>query len=148
MLLVRLAVQSLMPSLMPTSLYECPPNLWSQIRATHSANTEKPQSIVALARPSSISKPVYQQFQQRGVELREIELPGAVEKLVEALSGLDVVISAISAWSLQLQIDLADAAKKAGVKRFVPCSFMTVMPPGGRALLRDEVSYVGNRLIE
>lgn len=37
------------------------------------------------------------------------------------------------------QKNLAAAAKEAGVKRFVPCFFATICPPGGVMILRDEV---------
>lgn len=50
-----------------------------------------------------------------------------------------MVISAISASSQLAQLALATAAKQAGVKRFVPCGFITVAPPGGVMELRDQV---------
>jgi uncharacterized protein YbjT (DUF2867 family) len=65
-----------------------------------------------------------------------------VEKLVPLLEGIDTVISAISAGDQLEQIPLVDAAKKAGVKRFVPCGFITVCPPGGVMRLRDDKEVV------
>jgi hypothetical protein len=56
------------------------------------------------------------------------------------LSGVDIFISAISGRSIAAEINIATAAKKAGVKRFVPCGFGTVCPPWGVMLLRDHVS--------
>jgi hypothetical protein len=55
------------------------------------------------------------------------------------LADIDVVISAVGPGAQLDQIPLADAAKKAGVKRFVPCAFMTVCPPGGVMWIRDQV---------
>ena len=61
------------------------------------------------------------------------------EHLIEALSEIEVVISCVGPAEQQDQIPLAKAAKRAGVKRFIPCGFITVAPPGGVMWLRDEV---------
>jgi nucleoside-diphosphate-sugar epimerase len=45
-----------------------------------------------------------------------------------------------------LQLPLVDAAAKAGVKRFVPCAFITVCPPGGIMNLRDQKEIVYQRI--
>lgn len=58
------------------------------------------------------------------------------------LAGVDVLISAISAHQQLQQKNLADAAKIAGVKRFLPCAFTTVAPPGGVMMLRDHKEEV------
>lgn len=58
------------------------------------------------------------------------------------LTGVDVLISAITARSQLQQKSLAKAAKDAGVKRFMPCAFTTVAPPGGVMLLRDQKEEV------
>lgn len=60
--------------------------------------------------------------------------------LAAALAGVDVVISAISPFDAHLQYALADAAKAAGVKRFVPSSFTAVTPASGITDGRDEAS--------
>lgn len=70
-----------------------------------------------------------------------VDLSGPEDKLVEALKEIDVVVCSVSATEQYAQIPLATAAKKAGVKRFVPCSFITVAPPGGIMILRDWVSF-------
>lgn len=59
-----------------------------------------------------------------------VDLTGPQQSLVDILTGIDIVISCIVAFSLQQQIPLAEAAKKAGVKRFVPCNFGTPAPRG------------------
>lgn len=64
------------------------------------------------------------------------------EQLIEVLAGIDVVISCVGPAEQQDQIPLAKAAKKCGVKRFIPCGFITVAPPGGVMWLRDEVWLV------
>ena len=56
------------------------------------------------------------------------------------MKGIDTVISTIDARSQGVQLSMVTAAKKAGVKRFVPCAFITVCPPGGVMRLRDEAS--------
>jgi hypothetical protein len=72
--------------------------------------------------------------------VRRCDLRGSEESLAEALKDIDIVISCVGPAEQQDQIPLAKAAKKAGVKRFVPCGFITVAPPGGIMWLRDEVS--------
>lgn len=68
-----------------------------------------------------------------------MDLSGPQAELVRLLEGVDVVISAIFIADLQAEIPLADAAKAAGVKRFIPCFFGPVIPPKGVSLLRDKV---------
>jgi hypothetical protein len=67
-----------------------------------------------------------------------VDLSGPQEKLVQALSGIDVVISAIYFGSLGEEIPLANAAKIAGVKRFVQSAFMIVVPPRGVVDFREK----------
>lgn len=45
------------------------------------------------------------------------------ESIKSALAGVDVVVSTISAMALNSQIAIAEAAKEAGVKLFVPSEF-------------------------
>lgn len=85
-------------------------------------------------------KPATGKLQERGVEIRKCDLKGSEDSLSEVLTGIDVVISCVGPSEQQDQIPLAKAAKKAGVKRFVPCAFITIAPPGGIMWLRDEVS--------
>lgn len=67
------------------------------------------------------------------------DLRGPFDKLVNLLSGIDVVISAIYFDSLDDEIPLADAAKAAGIKRFVQSALMIVMPPRGIVDFREKV---------
>lgn len=71
-----------------------------------------------------------------------------VEALTELLKGYDTVISAIDAGSQLAQLNLVDAAAAAGVKRFVPCGWTTICPPGGIMVLRDQKEEVHNRIFK
>lgn len=80
-------------------------------------------------------------LQNRGVETIPIALDDNSDALVKALSDIDILISAISPFEDHLQFGLADAAKVAGIKRFIPNSF-TAVTPTGVAAHRDEVSFL------
>lgn len=97
------------------------------------------QVVFALVRPTSVSKPAIIKLQERGVQIRKCDLKAPEEHLIEALADIDVVISCVGPAEQQDQIPLAKAAKRVGVKRFIPCGFITVAPPGGVMWLRDEV---------
>ena len=96
-------------------------------------------------RPASMDKPVVKNLRQRNVQIREGDLGTPEEVLAKALRGIDVLISAVreSATQQQDQISLANAAKRAGIKRFVPCGFGTITSPGGIMRVRDQVSHIG-----
>ena len=81
------------------------------------------------------------ELKQKGVEIRLGDATDEIDALVPLLKDIDVVISAIDAGSQLSQLNLVDASKKAGVKRFVPCAFITVAPPGGIMDLRDQVCF-------
>ncbi|THC91221.1 hypothetical protein EYZ11_009325 [Aspergillus tanneri] len=68
------------------------------------------------------------------------------ESIVDILTRFDIVISAIGADAQLCQLRLIDAAKVAGVKRFVPCGFITVAPAGGIMDIRDEKETVYQHL--
>lgn len=98
------------------------------------------QEIKALTRPESLSKPVNADLKNRGVDIIPVDLSGPLDKIIEALTGIDVVISAIFFGSLGDEIPLANAAKAAGVKRFVQSAFMVVVPPRGVVNFREKVT--------
>ncbi|KAL2793051.1 NAD(P)-binding protein [Aspergillus keveii] len=75
---------------------------------------------------------------ERGVRVVAADLNGPQEALVELLSGADVVISAIFFGSLVDEKPLAEAAKKAGVKRFLQSALMIVVPPRGVVDFREQ----------
>lgn len=91
-----------------------------------------------LVRPASLQKPSVQKLQEQGIKIWSIDLDQSSE-LVTALIGVDTLISAIGPNDLLQQKKLLQSAKDAGVKRIVPCAFITVAPPQGAMRLRDEV---------
>jgi hypothetical protein len=62
------------------------------------------------------------------------------------VTGYDIVLSAVAAEGQKDQLKLVDAAAKAGTKRFVPCGWITITPPGGVMTLRDEKETVYQRI--
>ncbi|KAF6815967.1 isoflavone reductase family protein [Colletotrichum sojae] len=98
--------------------------------------------ITALARPSSVNNQKYNTLQARGVKVVGVELTGPENDLVAALSGIEVLISTLPHAAFADQIPLAKAAKKAGVKRFVPSEFALVIPPRGVHLLQDKKTEI------
>ncbi|KAJ7055592.1 hypothetical protein C8F01DRAFT_1030149 [Mycena amicta] len=105
-------------------------------------------SVDALVRPSSASKPEVVALSARGVGLRVVDIEGPLQHVVDALKGVDVLISTIDAGSQLAQLQLATAAKEAGVKRFVPCGFITVSPAGGIMLIRDDKETVYQHIFQ
>ncbi|WQF79284.1 Putative NmrA-like domain, NAD(P)-binding domain superfamily [Colletotrichum destructivum] len=97
--------------------------------------------VTALIRPASMSKPSVLRLQDRGVHTTPFDIDKPIEELAAQLQGVDVLISCL----LMNETLLADAAKKAGVKRFVPCWWATVMPRGflslrdGKEALLDHI---------
>ncbi|WAO87199.1 NmrA domain-containing protein [Fusarium falciforme] len=98
----------------------------------------------ALARPESLEKPADTELKKRGVKVVPADLKGPQDTLVSLLSGIDVLISAIFFGSLADEIPLADAAKRAGVKRFVQSAFMVVIPPRGVVDFREKKEDILN----
>ncbi|KAJ7511980.1 hypothetical protein B0H11DRAFT_720699 [Mycena galericulata] len=106
---------------------------------------EEPDSfdLEALVRPSTKESPppAIQEMEARGVKMHGVDV-SSVDELVKVLAGIDVFICAIDALSSLAQLNMATAAKKAGVKRFVPCAWTIVVPPGGIMAARDEKEQV------
>ncbi|KAI1473783.1 hypothetical protein K445DRAFT_271344 [Daldinia sp. EC12] len=86
--------------------------------------------ITALARPTSLNSEANNELKSRGIRIVAADLTGSKDELIKAVTGLDVIISCIVFSSLGDQVPLAEAAKQAGVKRFVPCNFSTPAPRG------------------
>ncbi|KAK6971953.1 glycoside hydrolase [Favolaschia claudopus] len=101
-------------------------------------------NVEVLVRPSSAEKSDVKQLKNSlGLKIRIVDIVEApVEDLVQVLNGIDVFISAIDMMSQLSQLRLVTAAKQAGVKRFVPCAFITVCPPGGVMPMRDTKEQV------
>ncbi|KAJ6505293.1 hypothetical protein C8R45DRAFT_972272 [Mycena sanguinolenta] len=99
--------------------------------------------VEALVRPSSAAKPKVKNLPSQGVsKVHVFDISGPINELVRVMTGVDVFISAIDAMSQLAQLQLVRAAKQAGVKRFVPCAFVTIAPPGGVMSLRDSKEEV------
>lgn len=90
--------------------------------------------IILGVRPTSLSKPKVSEFRERGVEIRAIDLDDpTADALDAALKGADIVISTMIFSEVEKQIPLIDAAKRAGVKRFIPSDWA---PPCVRGVRR------------
>lgn len=96
--------------------------------------------MTALLRPATAAGEAAAALQKRGVRVVATDLEGPEDGLVAAVQGQDVVLSTIRAFDLLKQIPLIEAAKKAGVGRFVPCDFGPVAPPQGFMSIRETVS--------
>lgn len=103
-----------------------------------SANSNS-KEITAVSRPSSLESKNNQTLKKLGVNLVGLDLDGPQDEWVRLFTGIDVVISAVNAAVLRAQIPIADAAKKAGVGRFIPCCFATACPPRGVMQVREIV---------
>ncbi|KAL1599830.1 hypothetical protein SLS60_007635 [Paraconiothyrium brasiliense] len=95
--------------------------------------------VVALTRPSSLQKLAVLELRKQGGKILPLDLAGPEDAIVNVLVGIDVVISTIYGGSVMDEIPLINAAKAAGVKRYLPCFFATVAPPKGALLLREMV---------
>lgn len=84
----------------------------------------------------------------RNVTIIEGDSTDDVSKLTQHLKGFDVIISTIDAASQLAQRNLVEAAAAAGVKRFVPCGFITISPPGGIMMLRDAKEEIHNLIFQ
>lgn len=73
-------------------------------------------------------------LQERGVEVRAVELSDAPAKLDDALKGVDTVIFATPFSETGKQPRWADAAKRSGVKRFITDDWATPCERGVRKM--------------
>lgn len=73
----------------------------------------------------------------------DVAAPAA--ELVPHLKGVDIVVSALGPNAQLAQIGWVDAAKEAGVKRFVPCGYTTISPRGAM-IIRDDKELVHDRI--
>ncbi|CEI70058.1 hypothetical protein FVEN_g10621 [Fusarium venenatum] len=94
-------------------------------------------NLTAIVRPASINKPEIEHIKKQGISVVPINLENSHDELVKTLTGQDVVISGLVPFSPAPEIALANAAKEAGVKRFVPSSFGPSCPPAGVMILRE-----------
>ncbi|RAH42162.1 aromatic alcohol reductase [Aspergillus brunneoviolaceus CBS 621.78] len=109
----------------------------SIVNALLSSSTPKFE-ITALTRPQSLNKPTNLALQSRGVRIVPADLRGPIAPLITLLQDIDIVISAIHFNALADETPLADAAKAAGVKRFVQSALMIIIPPRGVVDFREK----------
>ncbi|KAL5476929.1 hypothetical protein ACEPAI_3115 [Sanghuangporus weigelae] len=107
-------------------------------------------AVIAGVRPSSAEKPEVEILKSRGVEIRIIDLDlWTVDQTAEQLKGVDTVISAVYFTAIPRQKLLADACKKAAVKRFVPDDWASACVRGVRSFhdqklaIHDYVKEIG-----
>lgn len=95
--------------------------------------------MTAIVCPSSSEKKEVKDAKARDVAIKLLDLDTAShDDLTSALLGQDVVISCLAHLNdSSSEARLADAAKAAGVKRFLPSFFATVTPPKGVLLVRE-----------
>ncbi|KAF5005215.1 hypothetical protein FDECE_8336 [Fusarium decemcellulare] len=94
--------------------------------------------VTALARPASTEKREYVELANRGAIIKPVELKMPSDALVQALAGMDVVISTMTLLQLQEEMALIAAAHEAKVGRYVPSFFGPCCPPRGVMLLREK----------
>ncbi|KAI0705991.1 NAD(P)-binding protein [Cerioporus squamosus] len=88
--------------------------------------------VVAVVRPTSVTKPAAEELKAARVEIRVGSLTDDYEKLKQLLQGVDVLISAVDAQAVDQQREIFRAAKEVGVQRVVPCDFATPGTKGHR----------------
>jgi len=81
---------------------------------------------------------------ERGFQTVVVDLDDKVDP--NLLKPYDTVISCIGPEATKSQGNLVTAAKAAGTKRFVPCGFITICPPGGIMQIRDIKEEVYNQI--
>lgn len=87
-------------------------------------------------------------MKSRGVKVVVSDLINQdVEEIADLLAGYDTVISAVATTAQLDQLKLVDAAAKAGIKRFIPCGFTSISPPGGvMSLIRTDKEKIHERI--
>ncbi|KAI9655128.1 MAG: hypothetical protein M1821_005611 [Bathelium mastoideum] len=98
--------------------------------------------IKLLTRPASVDKPAVQAFKKQGLEVVTGDPANGADELAPLFQGIDTVISTIDAQSQHVQLSMVEACKRAGVKRFVPCAWITICPPHGVMRLREHKEVV------
>lgn len=92
-----------------------------------------------MARPASLDKKQFGDFAKDGALVKPIDLAEPSDAVQETLIGMDVVISCLTLLQLKEELNLVEAARAAGVGRYVPSFFGPCCPPRGVMLLREMV---------
>jgi predicted dinucleotide-utilizing enzyme len=80
------------------------------------------EEIIVVTRPASKDKEQNKSYATRGARIAAAEYTD-VSALTTALGGVHVVISTVSAFALDSQVHIAQAAKAAGAQVFIPSEF-------------------------
>lgn len=97
------------------------------------------KEVAALARPSSISKPAYEELRKRGVNAIVIDLDKPETEIANNLRGFEIVVASVHPAGIASQITLARAAKLAGVQRFIPSAFAMAISPTANSSVQKSV---------
>ncbi|KAK9365086.1 isoflavone reductase [Lipomyces kononenkoae] len=87
-------------------------------------------TVTSFTRQASVNSLVNQKLQEQGVQIVGYDLSQPKEVLVNQLKTIDILISCMNWEHLDLQIPWIEAAKEAGVKRFVPSEWVGPAPKG------------------
>jgi len=89
------------------------------------------QRLATLVRSASLSKPQVASLRALGIDIwaSDWQTDGP-EVLDQLFFGSDIVISTVNSEARLDQKILVDAAKRANVKRFIPCDFGIARVPG------------------
>ncbi|KAK1656501.1 hypothetical protein BDP81DRAFT_364641 [Colletotrichum phormii] len=94
--------------------------------------------VTALSRPNSVGKPELIDFAKRGVTVKAVELDGSIEAISGVVANVDVVISCLTLFSFQEEMNLIEASSKANVGRYIPSFWGPACAPRGVMMLRDK----------
>ncbi|KAK1638530.1 isoflavone reductase family protein [Colletotrichum phormii] len=91
------------------------------------------KEVTALARPSSISKPVYEKLRERSVDVVAIDLDKPETKIANVIKGFQILIVSVHPAGIGSQVALVRAAKLAGLERFIPSAFAMAVSPSANS---------------
>lgn len=90
----------------------------------------KSQKVTSFTRHSSLKSEANQKLEKQGVQVEGYDLSQPRDILVNQLKKINVLISCITWEHLSHQIPWIEAAKEAGVARFVPSEWVGPAPLG------------------
>ncbi|PYI09371.1 isoflavone reductase family protein [Aspergillus sclerotiicarbonarius CBS 121057] len=99
--------------------------------------------VTSFTRQASVNSEANKQLKAKGVQIAGYDLNSPRETLVNQLKDIDVLISCMTWEHLQLQIPWIEAAKEAGVKRFVPSEWVGPAPRGVIDIKDEKLAILG-----
>ncbi|KAE8136424.1 isoflavone reductase family protein [Aspergillus pseudotamarii] len=100
-------------------------------------------TVTSFTRESSVNSQENQRLKAKGVCIVGYDLSGPRQKLVDQLKNINVLISCITWEHLDLQLPWIEAAKEAGVKRFVPSEWVGPCPRGVHWIKDHKLEILG-----